>query len=204
MKTPILVQRLIAVGVFAVLMIVPLYLASSSFTWNMRYGTPLPTLFLLALAGCVGLVLTCMALNWRSLASSRSYLMLSCTVCLAITVALGAFYFMETFRELAGMYRTSLIRADGSHPHMVIATMDVEGIYYEGDYSKVIPIRQWERCVLSGTMTCSETPRIAYMDCQSKGRLSVTEPFWKDFALIPRENAPGVDPIKTINQCDAD
>lgn len=58
--------------------------------------------------------------------------MLSCTVCLAITVALGAFYFMETFRELAGMYRTSLIRADVSHPHMVIATMDVEGIYYEG------------------------------------------------------------------------
>jgi len=53
-------------------------------------------------------------------------------------------------------------------------------------------------------MTCSETPRIAYMDCQSKGRLSVKEPVWKDFALIPREKAPGVDPIKTINQCDAD
>jgi len=58
MTTPILIQRLIAVCLFAVLMIVPLYLASNSFTWNMRYGTPLPTLFLLVLAGCVGLVLT--------------------------------------------------------------------------------------------------------------------------------------------------
>lgn len=204
MKTPVLARRLIAVCLFAVLMIVPLYLASSSFTWNLRYSTPLPALFLLALAGCVGLVLTCMALNWRSLASSRSYLMLSCTVCLALTVALGAFYFMEAFRDIATMHRTSLIRADERHPHMVIATRDVEGIYYEGDYSKAVPIRQWERCVLSGTMTCSEKPRTAYMDCQSRGRLHVTERYWKDFALIPRENAPGVDPIKTINQCDED
>jgi len=203
-KTPVLVRRLIAVCLFAVLMIVPLYLASSSFTWNLRYPTPLPALFLLALAGCVGLVLTCMVLNWQSLASSRSYLMLSCTVCLALTVALGAFYFMEAFRDIATMHRTSLIRADERHPHMAIATKDVEGIYYEGDYSKAVPIRQWERCVLSGTMTCSEKPRTAYMDCQSKGRLHVTEPYWKDFALIPRENAPGVDPIKTINQCDED
>ncbi|MCA3231450.1 MAG: hypothetical protein INH06_03930 [Cupriavidus sp.] len=204
MKTPTMVRRLIAVGLFAVLMVIPFYLASSSFTWDLHYATPLPTLFLLALAGCVGLVLTCMALNWRSLAGSRSYLMLSCTVCLALTFALGAFYFMEAFRDLANMHGTSLIQADNRHPYMIIATRDVDGIYNEGDYSKAVPIRQWERCALSGTQTCSESPRIAYMRCQSRQPLSVSEKHWGSFAVVPRENAPGVEPIESVNLCDAD
>lgn len=191
MRLRVAAGRLLATGLFAVLTMAPLYLAFRHRPGALFTPTFLSGLFLLALLGCVVFALTCLAMHWRTIIRSRSYLTGFCAACLTITVALAALYGIESLKQLMETHTQTAVQADQRYPYMLIATKEAEGREAYGDSGAEIPIRQWERCVHGGTLTCSETPRIAYMRCQSKVLLAVTETHWGSFAFVPRDNAPG-------------
>ncbi|EKZ98340.1 MULTISPECIES: hypothetical protein [Cupriavidus] len=157
--------------------------------------------FLLALAGCAALALIYLLLYWRVIFRSRSIFIALAIFSLLITMALGAFYFVESIKYLAEVDQTRSVQTDLAHRHMLIATSDIDSIYSEGSYSESVPIAQWERCALNA-VACSGEPRTAYMKCKSNMLLAVNERDWPSFALVPRENAIGASPLKSMRLCD--
>lgn len=107
---------------------------------------------------------------------------------------------------------TRYLRAEAARPvqpdldfmYMAIATRDVQ-TYTELKNGQRLPagvISQWQRCAIGGA-SCSKQPRQAHMLCKS-GEVFVNEADWKYFSLIPKENAFGAIPLKSMKLCAPD
>ncbi len=108
--------------------------------------------------------------------------------------------------------RTRYLQAEAARPvqpdldfmYMAIATRDVQ-TYAElqnGPPQPADVISQWQRCAIGGA-SCEKQPRQAHMLCKS-GEVFVNEADWKYFSLIPKENAFGAIPLKSMKLCAPD
>ena len=108
--------------------------------------------------------------------------------------------------------RTRYLQAEAARPvqpdldfmYMAIATRDVQ-TYAElqnGPPQPADVISQWQRCAIGGA-SCEKQPRQAHVLCKS-GEVFVNEADWKYFSLIPKENAFGAIPLKSMKLCAPD
>ncbi|MEN7528013.1 hypothetical protein [Cupriavidus sp. DL-D2] len=168
-----------------------------------RYGEqwdPMKDLLQLSLVVCSALTVATLSIYWRLMRRVRSFLVGTAMLSLVIALTTGMLYFTEALKFLAQAEMARSVQADSRHPHMLIATTPVESRYSDDDRTGTIA--QWERCAL-GSVTCSESPRMAYMKCRS-GTFSVPERQWPRFAPVPGENAAGSLPLRSTRFCAED
>jgi hypothetical protein len=83
--------------------------------------------------------------------------------------------------------------------HMAITTRAVFASTSSDGPADKVTIARWQRCLI-GRELCDAKPRSAEVLCKS-GVVYVSEPDWGAFALVPEENAPGVEPLASMRLC---
>ncbi len=85
--------------------------------------------------------------------------------------------------------------------HMAIATSKVQAFTdaRNGRAKPSVIVAQWERCLI-GSTHCETSPRQVEILCKA-GVVFVNEADWPSFALIPQENSPGIEPLKSMQLC---
>lgn len=118
---------------------------------------------------------------------------------MAVLAPAGVFYGWNLYSHVREL--------EASHPpgpsvdfsHMAITTRAVPTLSGAGAPLREIP--RWERCLI-GVVECTARPRRVEMQCKA-GVVSVAEEYWPAFSLIPAENLPGIQPLRSMALCDA-
>jgi hypothetical protein len=113
----------------------------------------------------------------------------------------GAYYVHSLHGEYRRLQTIAPVEPTADFFHMAIATRDVKG-FTEARQGPVRPmgtIPQWERCLI-GIERCDTSPRQVEVFCKV-GVMNINEADWLAFALIPSENSPGIEPLKSMHLC---
>lgn len=119
---------------------------------------------------------------------------------LCLLPSLG-YYVLTLQSECRTAKAAAPVAPDADFPHMAIATRPVQS-WSDARRGPVRPgemIGQWEKCLI-GTARCDASPRQAEMRCHA-GIVYVDESNWPAFSLIPKEDAPGISPLKSMRLC---
>jgi hypothetical protein len=113
----------------------------------------------------------------------------------------GAFYVHSLHAEYRRLEALAPVQPMTDFFHMAIATRAIQGFTdaQRGPLTPMGTARPWERCLI-GSAHCEVSPRQVEMFCKA-GVMNVNETDWPAFALIPAENAAGVQPLKSMQLC---
>lgn len=126
------------------------------------------------------------------------------TLMIAVILSAICHYGFNLHRRYLQAEAARPVQPDLDFMYMAIATRDVPTYtrLKNGEPQPAGVISQWQRCAIGGA-ACDKRPRQAHMLCKS-GEVFVNEGDWKYFSLIPKENAFGAIPLKSMKLCAPD